>query len=242
MSYTISVPAFDGPLDLLLHLIERQELDITAISLAQVTDQYLRQVEGLEEDKIPELIDFVMVGARLLLVKSRALLPQPPLEPLEGEETEDPGEALVRQLQLYKRFKDSAEFLKQRESAGLRTYLRVAPPPRIDSQLDLEGVTVGVLLNAWLEVISRQELREDSLSVAQPRPITIEDQIARLRAAARRQARFRFHDLFGPDATRVELAVTLLALLEMIKRREVTAVQAALFGPVDIVRMNDAPE
>lgn len=235
MSYTISVPAFDGPLDLLLHLIDRQELDITAISLAQVTDQYLRQVELLEQDKIPELIDFVVVGARLLLIKSRALLPQPPISP-DGEEEEDPGIALVRQLQLYRRFKSAAEFLKQRETAGLRTYLRVAPPLRVEGKLDLDGVTAGVLVNAMLEVMDRYALREDSLSVAQPRVITIEEQIERLRLTARHRRRFRFHELFTPEATRVELAVTLLALLEMIKRREVSVSQPTLFGPVDIAR------
>lgn len=235
MSYTISVPAFDGPLDLLLHLIDRQELDITSISLAQVTDQYLRQVELLEQDKIPELIDFVVVGARLLLIKSRALLPQPPISP-DGEEEEDPGIALVRQLQLYRRFKSAAEFLKQRETAGLRTYLRVAPPLRVEGKLDLDGVTAGVLVNAMLEVMDRYALREDSLSVAQPRVITIEEQIERLRLTARHRRRFRFHELFTPEATRVELAVTLLALLEMIKRREVSVSQPTLFGPVDIAR------
>lgn len=235
MFYSISVPAFDGPLDLLLHLIDRQELDITAISLTQVTDQYLSQVEILEQDKIPELIDFVVVGARLVLIKSRALLPQPPVV-LEGEEEEDPGAALVRQLQLYKRFKAAAEFLKQREAAGLRTYLRVAPPLRIESQLDLDGVTVSALYNAMLEVMDRYALREDSLSVAQPRVLTIEEQIERLRTTARQRRRFRFNELFTPEATRVELAVTLLALLEMIKRREVSVSQPTLFGPVDIVR------
>jgi segregation and condensation protein A len=111
--YRIDLPAFSGPLDLLLHLIERQELDITAISLVQVTEQYLAQIEQLKENRIDELIDFLVIAARLVLIKSRALLPQTPVI-IEGEEEEDPAEALVRQLRQYKRFKQAAAWLAAR--------------------------------------------------------------------------------------------------------------------------------
>ncbi|MCK5923987.1 MAG: segregation/condensation protein A, partial [Methylococcales bacterium] len=87
-AYKISVPTFAGPLDLLLHLISRSELDITAISLVEVTDQYLAQVEAMKQGRISELIDFIVIGARLVLIKSRALLPAPPVA-IEGEEEED---------------------------------------------------------------------------------------------------------------------------------------------------------
>ena len=137
-AYQISLPVFSGPLDLLLHLIERQEFDITTISLVKVTEQYLAQIEQLKENRLENLIDFLVVAARLVQIKSRALLPQAPLYPGDEEE-EDPAEALVRQLKAYKRFKQAAMWLQQREEAGLRTYLRVAPPPKLEGELDMTG-------------------------------------------------------------------------------------------------------
>lgn len=128
--YDIAVPTFEGPFDLLLHLIERDELDITVLSLAGVTDQYIRQVEALKEDKVPQLIDFIVIGARLAQIKSRALLPAPPVVLAGDEDEEDPAEALIRQLKMYKQFKEAAANLRKRDEAGLRTYLRVAPPSK----------------------------------------------------------------------------------------------------------------
>ena len=138
--YHVELPVFNGPLDLLLHLIERQELDITAVSLVQVTGQYLEQVRQLDEAQLEGLIDFISIGARLLLIKSRALLPRPAVLPGGDEEEEDPTEALLRQLRDYKRFKTAAQWLDSRQRHGLRTYLRVAPPPRLEGRLDLSGV------------------------------------------------------------------------------------------------------
>jgi segregation and condensation protein A len=143
-AYRIELPAFNGPLDLLLHLIDRNELDITAISLAQVTEQYLQQIEQLKKDRIENLIDFLVIAARLMVIKSRALLPQTPTL-ADDEEEEDPAEALIRQLKLYKQFKQAANRLKEREETGLRTYLRVAPPPKLEGRLDLTGITINTL-------------------------------------------------------------------------------------------------
>ena len=164
--YQINIGAYDGPLDLLLNLIERSELDITAISLVQVTSQYLQQIEQMKEDRIDNLIDFIVVGARLTQIKSRALLPQDPLvsDP-EGADEEDPAAALIRQLKQYKTFKDSSQWLGQREKAGLRTYLRLAPPPKIEKKLDLSGVTVNTLLEAFALVRKRSEKKEASVAI-----------------------------------------------------------------------------
>lgn len=236
LGYTISVPAFAGPLDLLLHLIERQELDITVISLAQVTDQYLHQIEALKENRLPHLIDFVVVGARLVWIKSQALLPRSPVTPLEGEESEDPAELLVRQLKVYRQFKQSAEFLKQREAAGLRTYLRVVPPPRVTSKLDLTGVTPGALLKAMLDVLERLQQQEASMEVARPRPVTVEGQMEQVRLALQTRPQLYLTELLSSQVNRVEVTVTLLAVLEMIKRREATVQQPVLFGPILIQR------
>ncbi len=232
--YRVELSVFNGPLDLLLHLIEREELDITAVSLVQVTGQYLDQVRQLGEEQLEGLIDFISIGARLLLIKSRALLPRPLVLPGDEVEEEDPTEALLRQLRAYKRFKTAAQWLDGRQRRGLRTYLRVAPPPQVEGHLDLTGVDVNTLLTALHAVLSRTEVRESALSVAQPRTLTIEDQLRRLRARVGRGRAFLFNDVLINPRDRTEVAVTLLALLELIKRREVSASQSTLFGPIEI--------
>jgi segregation and condensation protein A len=240
--YRVELPAFNGPLDLLLHLIERQQLDITAISLAQVAGQYLEQIERLKEDRLEELVDFLVIGARLVLIKSRALLPQPPAVPGAEEEEEDPAEALVRQLQIYRRFKQTAAWLAAREAAGLRSYLRVAPPPRLEPRLDLSGVTVAALQLALQSALARTVALEESVGIIRPRPVTIEEQTAQLRERVSSGRTFDFRDLLSgrPDTT--EVSVTLLALLELVKRQEVTAYQAYLFGPIRISAASARPE
>ncbi len=232
--YTIDLPAFSGPLDLLLHLIERQELDITAVSILQITGQYLEQVRNMQEDQMARLIDFIVVGARLTQIKSRALLPQTPVDLLDGEEEEDPAEALIRQLRLYKQFKRLAQFLNQREEAGFRTYLRVAPPPKIEKQLDLEGVTLDSLAAAIQAALARSEKLEDSVAIVKPRRVTIEQQIGRLRTRIKQRTPFQFDEMLSQQRDRTEIAITLLAILELIKRRELTAHQSTLFGPIQL--------
>jgi segregation and condensation protein A len=233
-SYTIDLPIFSGPLDLLLHLIDRQELDITAVSLAQVTAQYLAQIEQLKQNRLENLIDFLVIGARLTVIKSRALLPETLTFAGDEEEEEDLAEALIRQLKQYKRFKQAAAWLAAREEKGWRTYLRVAPPPRVERQLDLSGVTPQTLYTAVLDVFSQLSDREDSVSLVQPSRITIEQQIGRLRYRLKQQRPFLFHDLLSSTRDRTELAVTLLAFLELIKRQEAIAHQPTMFGPIEI--------
>lgn len=236
--YQLDLPVFSGPLDLLLHLIERQELDITAVSLTQVTAQYLAQVERMrsthQAELMEHLIDFLVIGARLALIKSRALLPQTPVLFSGEEQEEDPTEALLRQLQTYKRFKAAAAWLLRREEAGLRTHLRVAPPPRLEKRLDLSGISPETLFLAVREVLARVESLEESVSLVQPRQITIEAQIKKLQNRLREKRPFLFNDILTKNVSRVEIAVTLLAILELIKRQEATAVQTALFGPIEI--------
>ncbi|MBX7254317.1 MAG: segregation/condensation protein A [Candidatus Promineofilum sp.] len=240
--YRVELPVFNGPLDLLLHLIEREELDITAVSLVQVTGQYLEQVRQLGDEQLEGLIDFISIGARLLLIKSRALLPRPPALPGDEVEEEDPTEALLRQLRAYKRFKTAAQWLDGRQRRGLRTYLRVAPPPQLEGHLDLTGVDVNTLLGALHAVLARTEVRESALSVAQPRTLTIEDQLRRLRARLGRGRAFLFSDVLVNPHDRTEIAVTLLALLELIKRREAQASQSYLFGPIEVAAAAAEPE
>lgn len=233
--YRIDLPVFAGPLDLLLHLIERQELDITAISLARVTEQFLAQVELLKERRVEQLIDFLSIGARLALIKSRALLPVTPALPGATEEEGDPAEALIRQLKAYKRFKEAAAWLSGRMEQGLRTHLRVSPPPRLEGKLDLGNLTAESLRKAMVVVAERADVLEDSVALIQPRRLTIEEQLTRLRGRLQQKRPFYFGDMLSRGRDQTEVAITLLALLELIKRREASAQQEALFGPITIV-------
>jgi segregation and condensation protein A len=232
--YQIDLPVFTGPLDLLLHLIERQELDITAISLLTVTEQYLEQVARLKENKVEQLIDFLVIGARLVLIKSRALLPKSPVLLPGDDEEEDPAEALARQLQAYKQFKQAAAWLAKCEAEGRRTYLRLAPPPRLEARLDLGGVTAGSLSAAVQAALARTTRLEESVSLVQRRAITVEAQIERLRRDLKQAGSYTFRHLLSSQPSRVEVAVSLLAVLELIKRQEVEAFQTEPFGPIEL--------
>ncbi len=129
-TYQVKLPVFEGPLDLLLHLIEREELDITEVSLAQVTNQYVDYLAQFGERQLDNLADFLVVAAKLLLIKSRVLLPQPPLT--STSEEEEDADDLVRQLIEYKRFKEAALRLAEIEALGLHSYIRLAPVPRLE--------------------------------------------------------------------------------------------------------------
>jgi segregation and condensation protein A len=233
--HRIELPVFAGPLDLLLHLIERNELDITAISLLAVTDQYLERLAQLKEGRIDSLADFLVVAARLLAAKSRALLPRSPAAIVGEVEDEDPAEALARQLRLYKQFKEAAFWLAEREAAGMRTYLRVAPPPRLDTRLDLTGVTSATLAQALLAALSRVESLEESVSVAvDKQAFSINQQIERVRRLAADKGRFLFSEVLSTRSSWSEVSVTLLAVLELVKRHELNVWQRELFGPIEI--------
>ncbi|HEY1016107.1 MAG TPA: ScpA family protein, partial [Herpetosiphonaceae bacterium] len=126
--YTLQLPAFEGPLDLLLRLIEKQELEITAISLALVADQYLAHVRAMRDPDPLAVAEFLALAAQLLLIKSRALLPRPEAGPAAGGD-EISGEELARRLREYQRFKQAAERLRAWEAAGLRMWERTAAAP-----------------------------------------------------------------------------------------------------------------
>jgi len=230
--YEIRLPVFEGPLDLLLQLIEREELDVTTVALAKVTDQYLAYLEELEQRQVKELADFLVVAAKLLLIKSLALLSRPSeMTP----EAEDVGDELVQQLQVYKRFKEIAALLHEREEGGLHSYLRIAPLPHLEPQLDLGGVTfldLAPLVQEALDATPAPPVGD----VVTPSTVTIGEQIARIEERLARQRQVGFLEVLSDAASRVEVIVTLLALLELIKQHQVRVWQEQLFGEIVIER------
>lgn len=228
----IQLSVFEGPLDLLLHLIEREELDITTVALAKVTDQYLAYLAELERGQIKELADFLVVAAKLLLIKSQVLLPRPPsLTP----ETEDVGDELVHQLQVYRRFKQVAALLHEREMQGLHGYVRIVPLPPLEPQVDLGEVTLDDLLAAVQEALDAKSAPPIGEVVA-PIVVTVAEQIACIEERLTWQRQVCFREILSDTATSVEVIVTLLALLELIKQDRVRVRQERLFGEIIIER------
>jgi segregation and condensation protein A len=233
-SYEVDLEVFTGPLDLLLHLIEQQQLDITTVSLARVTDQYLAYLRVVEQRSPDDLADFVSIAARLLLIKSRALLPSP--EALDDEEEEDVGEDLVRQLREYRRFKQIAESLNERDQQGLHNYLRTLPTSKIVQlapRLDLEGTSLDNLIAALRDMLADEAVEGDELDVV-PYRVTISQRIEHIRGFLREGRTATFAELVAGSHSRLEIIVTLLAVLEMIRSGRATAWQEGLFGPISI--------
>ena len=239
--YRITTEVYEGPLDLLLELIERAELDITRLALAQVTDQYLAYMRALQERNAAEVSAFLVIAARLVQIKSAALLPRPSIERKEDEE-EDPGEALARQLILYKRFKELAAVLAERDARGLRTYLRVSAPPHFEPRVDLAGITLQDLVQLAREVLaSNADLPGLSQVVSAPR-ITIREKIRAILEIMRKNEGLTFQRLLSESYSRLEIVVTFLAMLELVKRHIVAAQQPGLFAEIELARLGDWDE
>ncbi len=235
--YQVRLPTFQGPMALLLHLVEENELDITQVALAQITDEFIAYVEAMQDAeptaRLGVMADFLAVAARLLWIKSRLLLPAPPrLGPASSAEA-DVGDALVEQLRAYRRYKVAAQWLRERHAAGLRAYVRLAPPPcPRHPALSLEGVTVDDLAATARRLLHGEEFTPRAMW---PRPrVTVAQQLKRIRQKLMGAARVAYHRLLSTRPTRLEAAVTLLAVLELIKRRLIRAHQRELFGEIVI--------
>ena len=236
LNYNVQTPVYEGPLDLLLNLIERAELDITSVSLAMVTDQYLAYINGLEQINADEISAFLVIAAKLLQIKSEALLPRPPTR-IPGEE--DTGKSLVDQLKLYKRFKEIGSWLNTREGENLRTYLRIAPPPKVEPKLDLSNLTLEKLVTAAEIAFAKEKEKQPLGVIIAPPRITIREKIDFITKTLKEVERSTFSALLNSGASRLEVVVTFLALLELIKRYRVAAHQEELFNDIEINRMED---
>ena len=233
--FEVHIPIFEGPLALLLHLIEKNELDITKIALAQVTDEFLTYVEAMRDAMdIAVIADFLSVAARLILIKSRALLPKPPESAKIEIDENDIGDELIRQLRAYRQYKQAAAWLLERDRQTLRSYIHVGPPPRpLNITLDLTGTTLDMLRETAQALLYPVEGPRPEEAIQRPR-ISITQQIGLIRQNLMRLARVTFNRLLSRKPTRVEAAVTLQAILELIKQRTVEAQQQELFGDITI--------
>jgi segregation and condensation protein A len=239
-NYRINTGVYEGPLDLLLDLIEKAELDITSLALAQVTDQYLNYLENLEFKDPTEISYFIVVAARLIQIKSEALLPTPPVhEP--GEE--NPGEMLANQLILYKKFKVLSQFLLWKEEQRHSTFLHIAPDIKVDGILDLNDLTVADLVEAARTVfLNSGDIAFGNNSVITLPRITIREKIGVIIDYLREKGNVSFSSVLSDKNNRLELVVTFLALLELVKQHVIEPHQDGLFAEIMMEPIGDISE
>ena len=237
MNYVVRLDQFEGPLDLLLHLIQKEEMDIYDIPIARITKEYLRQINLMETLDLQPAGDFLVMAATLLRIKARMLLPR---QPVEEEEGEDPREELVQRLLEYKKFKEAASLLELAEQASMRRFSRPLDPQVIEDvhkmgDEETFDVSMSQLTKALQSVLSRFE--EVTTHEIELEPISIEDKGAILRSLIAERGRLPFSELFNEDHSRLEIIVTFIAMLELIKGGELRVHQADnvselwIFGP-----------
>ncbi len=235
LSWPIKLPTFEGPFDLLLYLLEKNQLEITAVSLALIADQYVEHLSRAEGFELEALADFIAIAARLLALKSRYLLPQPPAPSPLSPEPE--GEELVKQLLIYRAFREKARFLEERESLGLRCYVRASAPPHPNTpSLPPNPYTVDDLVECARRLLLPEE-GEDVSTLVSPIKVTVREKIEQIRWALREaEGKRLFRDFLGESPHPQEVIATFMALLELVKLGEVVAWQEGLFGPIYVAR------
>ena len=232
--YKVRLEIFEGPLDLLLYLIKRDEIDIYDISLERITRQYLEYLQAFKELNIDVAGEFVVMAANLIYLKSRSLLPVDQQPPEEDVEEDDPRWDLIRQLIEYKKFKEAASQLQARALEQERIFARIGDGLAPDvAPFHLGEVGIFQLINAFQNVIKRLEARED-LREMFGEHFTVSDKIEWILKRVGEGAAVRFSELFANVASRVEIVVTFLALLELIRLKQVRATQAGAFDEIEI--------
>jgi segregation and condensation protein A len=231
--YKVKLEVFEGPLDLLLYLIKQDEIDIYDISIERITGQYLEYLQAFKELNIEIAGEFIVMAANLIYLKSRSLLPVDQQPPEDDAEEDDPRWDLIRQLIEYKKFKEAAAELHERELERERIFAREGGPLPLQDSLRLGEVGIFQLINAFQTVIKRVEAREDVQEIFGER-FSVSEKIDAILQRVAVGAPIRFSDLFGAVVSRLEVVVTFLALLELIRLRQVRAVQKGIFAEIEI--------
>ena len=244
-AFSVRLDNFEGPLDLLLHLIKKHEVNIYEIPIALITAQYLDVIELMHELNLDVAGDFLVMAATLIHIKSRTLLPRPETAAVVEGEEDDPRDALVRRLVEHQRFRAAAELLHEREQVRAAQFQR--PDERVaaiageDYEPELE-VDLFSLLNAFQSVLQRLRTRPRPFLPAEQVPIEV--RIEQLLDRLSETEACGFEDLFADVQDRSGLIVTFLALLEMIRLKLVRVFQSGSFGPIRVYkrpRPTDAP-
>ena len=233
--YRVKLPVFEGPLDLLLHLVKKHELDILDIPIAFITEKYVAYIKLLEDLNIDVASEYLVMAATLVHIKSRMLLPNPPTEETdetsEGEDL-DPRAELVRRLLEYQKYKLAAEQLGGRPVLGRDVFPRGSSDEIAGGQPELESVSMFRLLDAFQAVLERtQKTKEHRIDFER---FSISEKISELMDRLRGDKKLVFHEIFAHDSTRAELIITFLAILEMTRLRLTRLTQEGPLAPIYI--------
>ena len=235
----VSLEIFEGPLDLLLYLIKKDEVDIYEVSIERITDQYLEYIDTFKILNIELASEFIVMAANLMYIKSRTLLPRNEQAPEEDIDEEYPRWELIRQLVEYKKFKDAANYLEKREVENQKFY---SAEQQFCDDLEEEGepiVNVGIfeLIQAFQGVLKRFDDEDDLTEIADDR-FTVSDKIDYLITNVSKGQKVKFYQLFEEASTKSEVLVTFLALLELIRLNEFQVRQNGVLGEIELTRTN----
>lgn len=239
--YKVSLEVFEGPLDLLLYLIKKDEVDIYDIPIERITNQYMEYLKLMRILDLNIAGDFIVMSATLMLIKSRMLLPVEQRQDQEDDEEDDPRWDLVRQLVEYKKFKDAADHLELLELHQENVFVRegahvdLGAPPDVD----LHDASIFDLITALNEALGR--VKEESLQEIFAEEFTVSQKVSYIVETMRAVKRLCVTDLFGGMTSRQEIVCTFLAVLELIKLNKIQAVQDGRFGQI-MVEPYEEPE
>lgn len=238
--YKVELEIFEGPLDLLLYLIKRDEIDIYDIPIERITNQYMEYMDVMKMLDLNIAGEFLVMAATLMLIKSRTLLPVEDRPEQEEEEEDDPRWELVRQLVEYKKFKDVAARFQEREILQEDVFMLGADGVTLEPEdpgVVLQDVSLFDLLSAFNNVLKR--LKPEQIGEIYAHVYTVADKIAHVLSELTERDEIVFEELFGEQANRHEVICTFLAVLELIRLRQVGVRQDATFGEIRVFRRRE---
>ena len=240
MGYKLKLDVFEGPLDLLLYLIKKNDIDITDIPITKITEQYMQYIEMMKMLDLDIVGDFLVMAATLMQIKSKMLLPPDPSE--EDEEEIDPRDELARRLLEYKKFKEIAETLKVKEEERKELFARnISEEERRQLSEDAKEVVFEAnlfdLINALSEAL--RKVPEDVIHEITREEFTVEQKIHDVLHLLLKKSSVKVSKLFAQAQTKMEAIVTFLAILELIRLKEVKIIQTEIFGEIEVSRNKD---
>ena len=236
MSYKLKLDIFEGPLDLLLYLIKKNDLDICNIPIASVTEQYLQYIEMMKMLDLEVVGDFLVMAATLMQIKSRMLLPP---DPTEVAPQEDPRDELVKRLQEYQRFKEIADALKEKESLRQDLFSRTLDEAKMkelkeDAREVYFDASLFDLINAFSEALKRAP--EEVIHEIIKDEFTVDKKIHEVLHLLLDCSQVLLNEIFNKCRNKIEIVVTFLAILELMRLKEIKIVQKSLFGEIEVLR------
>jgi segregation and condensation protein A len=235
----VKLPVFEGPLDLLLYLIKKDELDIYDIPIERITSQYLDYLRLIKMLDLEVAGEYLVVAATLVYIKSRVILPHDQRPPEDEADEDDPRWELVRQLVEYKKYKDAAFELQQCLTRQENVHSRggtFKPDTTPDGSLPFDKVGLFDLLSVFQKVLSRANANEDLRDIFEDR-FTVSDKIQFIQGQLTERKRLVFEELFVAGASRTEIVVTFLAVLELIRLMQIGVAQKNPFSPIELVKL-----